>query len=239
MANPALILNGKSVEFEPGQTILEAAHAQGVRIPTLCYLKGCSPTGACGICVVEVAGSDHLMLACSSPAEAGMAIKTDSERVCASRRETLAKLVASGDHNCFVMDLPPDQWSERQLGVMLKPWHDQVCPAHGDCRLQDLVVEYGVSLQDRVAAPVERPLDDSHPVIIRDFSRCIQCGRCKTAGCPWPTMITAPTAGNACRPARWGPCSSARPMAKSTGTKPRRSAPPVPTAGWGVSSGCT
>jgi len=181
MADPSLILNGKAVEFQLGQTILEAALAQGVRIPTLCYLKGCSPTGACGICVVEVAGSDHLMLSCSTPAEAGMDIKTDSAWVYTSRRKTLADLVASGDHNCFVMDLPPDQWSERQFEVMLKPWHDQVCPAHGDCRLQDLVVEYGVSLQSQEAAPAERPLDDSHPVIIRDFSRCIQCGRCVQA----------------------------------------------------------
>ena len=44
-----------------------------------------------------------------------------------------------------------------------------------------LVVEYGVSLQNQEVAPVDRPLDDSHPVIIRDFSRCIQCGRCVQA----------------------------------------------------------
>ncbi|MCA1988838.1 MAG: (2Fe-2S)-binding protein, partial [Desulfarculus sp.] len=54
MANPTLTLNGKPVEFTPGQTILEVAQANGVKIPTLCHLKGCTPTGACRVCLVEV-----------------------------------------------------------------------------------------------------------------------------------------------------------------------------------------
>ena len=58
-----LTLNGKQVEFKSGQTILEVAAANGVNIPTLCHLKGCTPTGACRICLVEVTGARSLVAA--------------------------------------------------------------------------------------------------------------------------------------------------------------------------------
>lgn len=176
-----LYLNGKQVSFEPGQTILQVAQDNGVHIPTLCHLPQAEATGVCGICAVEVEGCDKLMPACSTPASEGMRIKTDSARVWESRRVTFKRLVASGDHNCFVMRLPPDQWTDAQMRVMNKPWHDRLCPAHGNCKLQDLVVAYGLDPQELMPGEVEHPLDDSHPVIVRDFSRCIHCGRCAQA----------------------------------------------------------
>jgi NADP-reducing hydrogenase subunit HndD len=174
-------LNGKLVKFQPGQTILDAAKVRGVHIPTLCHLPQAEATGTCGICVVEQEGGRDLLKACSTPVAEGMRIMTDTPRVTESRRATLKRLVASGDHNCFVMSLPPDQWDETQLRVMQKPWHDRLCPAHGNCRLQDLVVAYGVDAAGIEPAQIDHPLDDSHPVIIRDFSRCIHCGRCAKA----------------------------------------------------------
>lgn len=68
MARPTLTLNGKKISFEPGQTILEVARENQVRIPTLCYLKGCTPTGACRVCLVEVKGARTLVASCSMPA---------------------------------------------------------------------------------------------------------------------------------------------------------------------------
>jgi len=177
----SLYLNGKQVSFEPGQTILQAALAHGVHIPTLCHLPQAEASGVCGICAVEVEGKTDLLPACSTPAAEGMLIKTDSPRVWESRRAILKRLVASGDHNCFVMRLPSDQWNESQLRVMQKPWHDRLCPAHGNCKLQDLVVAYGIAAKDLTPGETEHPLDDSHPVIVRDFSRCIHCGRCALA----------------------------------------------------------
>lgn len=176
-----IFINNKKVNFVPGQTILEAARDHGIEIPTLCYLKDCTPTGVCRICVVEVEGSDRLLPSCSTPAGEGMIIKTESRRVIEARKEILGMLVASGDHNCFVMDLPPDRWTSRQVEIMEKPWHGTICPAYGDCRLQDLVVRYGVNVKNLDPLPGEHPLDDSHPMIVRDFSRCIQCGRCVQA----------------------------------------------------------
>jgi NADH dehydrogenase/NADH:ubiquinone oxidoreductase 75 kD subunit (chain G) len=78
-------LNGKMVGFDPGQTILEAAEANGVFIPTLCYMKGVAPAGVCRICVVEVKGG-NLVASCSTPVVGGMAVETGTEKVNKARR---------------------------------------------------------------------------------------------------------------------------------------------------------
>ena len=174
-------LNGKQVPLTPGQTILQAAQQQGVRIPTLCHLPQAEASGVCGICVVEMEGGAELLRACSTPASDGMRIRTESERVRQARRAILQRLVASGDHNCFVMQMPPEKWDETQMRVMQKPWHGGLCPAHGNCKLQDLVVAYGLDTREIEQVQLDHPLDDSHPVIVRDFSRCIHCGRCALA----------------------------------------------------------
>ena len=88
-------LNQNRVGFSEGQTILEAAEAAGIRIPTLCHLKGVSPTGACRICVVEVKGARSLVPACSTPVTAGMEVHTESPRVIAARKMILELLLAS------------------------------------------------------------------------------------------------------------------------------------------------
>ncbi len=204
---PKFILNGQTVDFRLGMTILEVAREHGLRIPTLCHLPEVEATGICRICVVEVEGSDHLLPACATPAGVGMNVKTESPRVIEARRTILKMLVASGEHNCFVMDLPPDIWSNGQLEIMQKPWHEVICPAHGDCRLQDLVVKYDVSVRDLEPLEQEYPLDDDHPMIVRDFGRCIQCGRCILA-CNEVQVnqaIPAPYGWRVTRPQGWFP----------------------------------
>ena len=178
---PKLILNGVPVDFDTGETILEVAQRAKVGIPTLCHLPQAHSGGVCRICSVEVKGEKQLLTACDTPAADGMDIRTDTPRVREARKEIIRGLVASGDHNCLVMDLPAEDWSGYQLQVMQKPWHDKICPAYGNCRLQELVVEYGVSQEPGELISSESPLDDSHPVIVRDFTRCIQCGRCVAA----------------------------------------------------------
>ncbi|MBI5064162.1 MAG: (2Fe-2S)-binding protein, partial [Desulfatitalea sp.] len=85
MSEKKLLINGREVEFTPGQTILEAARAVHIDIPTLCHLKGATPTGACRVCLVEVAGTQTLLTACSTPAVAGMQVQTESPRVIEAR----------------------------------------------------------------------------------------------------------------------------------------------------------
>jgi predicted molibdopterin-dependent oxidoreductase YjgC len=178
---PELKINGNTVQFNPGQSILEAAAGVGVKIPTLCHLPQVEATGVCRICVVEVAGSDRLLPACATPAGEGMDIQTNSLRVRAARKTILEMLVASGEHTCLLKDMPESALSERQRKVKEKPWHDQPCQAYGDCRLKDLLVEYGVAVKDIEPLEEEYPLDDKYPMIVRDYSRCIVCGRCVQA----------------------------------------------------------
>ena len=76
-----LEVDGETVRVPEGSTILDACRAQGIDTPTLCYAENLTPVNACRVCVVEVEGSRMLVPACSRKAEAGMVVKTDTERV--------------------------------------------------------------------------------------------------------------------------------------------------------------
>lgn len=181
MEKQVLTINGKSCDFKAGDTILEAARAKGIHIPTLCYLKGASPTGACRICLVEIEGGKDLAASCATPAVDGMVVYTDSKRVIDARRFNLELLLASGNHNCLVQSKDASSWTDFQLRAMEAPEHKDICPSYGDCRLQDLAIEYRIK---DIRFDVDRtkyPTEDINPLIIRDFSRCILCGRCVQA----------------------------------------------------------
>jgi formate dehydrogenase major subunit len=181
MADNQLSINGNTVPFTPGQTILEAARSVNIWIPTLCYLKDATPTGACRICVVEVDAARTLQPACSTPAAAGMAVKTESPKVVAARRMVLELLLASGNHNCAVNGGGSADWTALQLSAQQNDGSDDLCPAWGECKLQDLAFHYQVS-GGRFEPPAEvAPPELANPLIIRDFSRCILCGRCVQA----------------------------------------------------------
>jgi len=181
MNEQQITINGRNLTFTPGQTILEAAEANAIWIPTLCYLKGATPTGTCRICVVEVKGRPTLVTACSTPAEAGMDVLTESPRVVASRKESLALLLASGNHNCAVHGGEPTNWTAFQLSVQSHENTSELCPAWGDCELQHLAYRYQVSGEKFPATPARYPMETVNPFIVRDFSRCILCGRCVQA----------------------------------------------------------
>ena len=74
-------IDDNDFRFEPGETILEVAHRNDIFIPTLCLLKGATPTGACRICVVEVEGAPNLVASCAAPAVNGMVVNTESQEV--------------------------------------------------------------------------------------------------------------------------------------------------------------
>ncbi len=171
-------LNGATVSFEPSQTILEAAAAHQVKIPTLCHLPGTGPTSVCGVCVVEVKGMEELQPACATLVEFDMEVRTDGKRVHEARKAALEKLLMSGQHNCLVSDFDLSHWTDFQMDAIKRPWHDTLCPAYGACKLQDLAIAYGIKLDKCTPQKMDYPVDDSHPMFVRDFSRCIRCGRC-------------------------------------------------------------
>src|SRR5207244_11847966 len=92
-----ITIDGMAVTAPAGSTILDACRAQGIDTPTLCYLENLTPVNVCRVCVVEVTGSRVLVPACSRRIEAGMDIKTDSERVRLSRKMVLEFLGSSVD----------------------------------------------------------------------------------------------------------------------------------------------
>ncbi len=178
MSRETISINGTRLEFEPGETIFQVAEKHRIRIPSLCYLKGASPTGACRICVVEVEGFRSLATACSTPAVGGMIVKTDTSKVIASRRETLELLLASGNHNCSIGSGHESDWSNFQLKAAVYDSSEALCPAWGDCRLQDLAYEYQAHGGKYARADCSYPMETGNPLIVRDFSRCTLCGRC-------------------------------------------------------------
>ena len=110
-----LIIDGKEITAQQGDTILIAAEKNGIEIPNLCYLKEMSPYGACGMCVVEAEGSPKLLRACSAKASEGMIINTMGERALKARK--LALELIMGDHK----------------GDCIGPCSLN-CPAHTDCQ---------------------------------------------------------------------------------------------------------
>jgi len=152
-----ITINGSEYSFEPNETILQVADRNNIDIPTLCHIKGYTPTGACRMCVVEVKGARNLLPACATPALRNMVVETESERVVKSRKINIELLLASGHHNCLT------------------------CEANGDCRLQDLTYKYQVETVRFTETPSKYPVETNNAMIIRDFSRCIMCGRCVQA----------------------------------------------------------
>lgn len=176
-----IVIDGHEFVFEVGETILEVARRNGIDIPTLCYLKGAMPTGACRICVVEVEGARTLLASCATPAAPNMVVRAESPRVVRERRMNIELLLASGHHNCLAQDLDMDSWTDFQLESMTVKEHEDRCPVYGDCRLQELAVRYQVKASRFTPTENRYEIENVNPFIVRDFSRCILCGRCVQA----------------------------------------------------------
>ena len=110
-----LTINGKAIQAPEGATILEAARANGIDIPTLCYDKAMEIYGACGLCVVEAEGIPKLLRSCSAKCTEGMVINTESDRVVQSRKIAMELLMSAHDGDCVA----PCQLN---------------CPARTDCQ---------------------------------------------------------------------------------------------------------
>ena len=102
-----LTINGLDVQAEEGATILEAARSVGFPIPTLCYMEGLSPYGACRLCVVEIGKEpkSKLVSSCTYPAEEGLIVRTASERVLKARRMIIELLLASCPQSKTIQDI--------------------------------------------------------------------------------------------------------------------------------------
>lgn len=147
-------INGTPVEVPAGTSILDAARAAGICIPTLCKHPDLKPTAACGLCIVKVAGEARMPRACATALREGMNITTHDGELTQIRRTVLELILSTHPNSCLT------------------------CGRNGCCELQTLAGQFGIR-QDRLPQFVRNvPPDHSNGSIIIDFSKCINCGRC-------------------------------------------------------------
>ena len=159
-----LTINGISTSVAEGTTILDAARALGITIPTLCYFEDLNTVGACRICVVEVEGSDRLEAACNTPVREGMVVHTNSNRAETARRANLELIASTHSFDCCS------------------------CPrGDGSCILRKLAQRYGIEVDlgkatyENIAFRGKRAEWPAEPPIQRNASKCVHCGRCIAA----------------------------------------------------------
>jgi len=147
-------MNGKVITVSETSTILEAAVQAGIKIPTLCYLEGLQPMGACRVCLVEVEGSPTLTASCSTPVRKGMVIHTHSKRVREARKTVVELLLSEHEGDC------------------------QLCSRSNDCELRQLADELGIRTNRYIGEKPESQTDESNVALVRDNAKCIKCRRC-------------------------------------------------------------
>lgn len=150
-----VVINGKPIVVPADTTILEAAREHDIFIPTLCYLKGLMPTGACGVCAVEIKGLSRPRRACTVKCRDGMEIETESEMAVKERKTKLTEILKKHPNDCLTC---------QKTG--------------GNCNLQEVAYLYGINPEVREVP--KRGFDDSSPAMIRDMEKCIHCKRCIT-----------------------------------------------------------
>ncbi len=152
----SVYINNTKVEVEEGATILNAANKAGVKIPTLCYVEGKTPRGACRVCVVEVEGARTLVASCCTPVINNMKVLTNTKRVRQARLTVVELLLSEHDGDC------------------------KTCQRNDDCQLQELARELGIDDIRYQGEKAAKRIDDSTPALTRDSGKCIKCRRCVT-----------------------------------------------------------
>ncbi len=148
----AFTVDGKAVQGEPGQTILQAAALAGIYIPHLCAMKGLSAWGSCRVCTVLVNGRPQA--ACTMPIAEGMVVENDTAELKDLRASLVEMLFVEGNHFCMF------------------------CEKSGNCERQAMGYRLGVLSPRHPYMFPERRVDASHPDVMMDFNRCILCARC-------------------------------------------------------------
>ena len=145
-------INGQQYQFEDGISVLEACRSAGVDIPTLCHDERLKPIGSCRMCLVEIEGKSHPVSACNTLLADGMSISTHTAALENERRMILKMLARDHPGECL-------QESTKQ------PFYHQA-------------LRYGLSESDFNGTNEPHLVDDSHPYIHVDMSKCITCYRC-------------------------------------------------------------
>jgi predicted molibdopterin-dependent oxidoreductase YjgC len=171
-----LTIDGVTVSMPAGSTILDACRAQGIDTPTLCYLENLTPVNVCRVCVVEVTGSRVLVPACSRGVEAGMDVKTDSERVRLSRKMVLEFLGSSVD----LSTAPAAAGYIDRYGADTERYGPAAAAAPaGERDAHEAGHHHSPSGVE--AQTVGQPVKVDNDLYVRDYSKCILCYKCVEA----------------------------------------------------------
>lgn len=149
-----LKIDGIQVEVPQDYTIIQAAEKAGVHIPVLCHDARLNPFGACRVCLIEAVGNPRMMTACTTPVTPNMEILTNTEKLQRIRKTIIELLLINHPLEC------------------------PVCDKGGECTLQDLTYEVGLTKVRFDAEPLDTTVDHTNPFIERDIDRCVLCGRC-------------------------------------------------------------
>ncbi len=148
-----LTIDHKNVQVPEGTTILKAAQAAGIEIPTLCFLKDLNEIGACRICCVEIEGKETLAASCNTKVEEGMVIYTSSLKAHYARRMNLQIILSQHDFRCAA------------------------CQRNGSCSLQKICADMNINDVPFQQDYEKSEWDQSFP-LIRNAGKCIKCMRC-------------------------------------------------------------
>ncbi|HVS04998.1 MAG TPA: 2Fe-2S iron-sulfur cluster-binding protein [Candidatus Dormibacteraeota bacterium] len=169
-------IDGLEVQVPEGTTILQACRRQQIDTPTLCYIDTLHPVNVCRVCVVEVEGSRTLVPACSRPVEAGMKIKTGSERVQHSRRMVLEFLASSAD-----MSLTAPEVKRWMNEYKVRPERYGPPAASRAGERDGARTGRHEAPESGAAASVRQPVKIDNELYVRDYSKCILCYKCVEA----------------------------------------------------------
>ncbi len=154
----SLRINDRQITADEDQTVLEAAQAHGIVIPTLCHHRDLTPVGSCRLCIVEIENFRGQVPACNLNVTEGMKIQTETPTLVESRRSI--------------------------LGLFLQNYYDAGYISHPDhaTEFEYWVRFYGARpLNGEITTPRYRINGDSNPFIWVDMNKCILCNRCVRA----------------------------------------------------------
>lgn len=150
-------INGRQIQAPEGQTVLQAAKANQIDIPTLCHHPALENMGACRVCLVEIAKQPLLQPACTFPVSEGLVVDTESTRVQEMRKFVLEMLFSERNHYCMF------------------------CEMSGDCELQNLAYRFGLDHWTYPTPFPKMPTDATRKYFLMDHNRCVLCRRCLRA----------------------------------------------------------
>jgi NADH-quinone oxidoreductase subunit G len=147
------VIDNVEIPIEGEKNLLELIRKANIELPTFCYHSEISVYGACRMCIVEVKGRGYVP-ACSTEVTEGMEVSTNTRQIRDMRRMIVELMLANHDCNCTT------------------------CPKNGDCRLQKIARQMGISEIRFKKVNKLQPVDRSSDSIRRDPNKCVLCGDC-------------------------------------------------------------